>query len=105
MDAAQALFEQALEIDATEADALAGDAFATMAKYAYGWTGAETDLDAKIVANADRALALAPSNVRAYHAKSGYLTMTGRADEALRAADSGLAINPNYAPGRRASAR
>ena len=97
-DAAQALFEQALEIDAAEADALAGDAFATMAKYAYGWTGAGTDLDAKIVANADRALALAPGNVRAYHAKSGYLTMTGRADEALRAANSGLAINPNYAP-------
>jgi len=96
-DAAQALFERALEIDAAEADALAGDAFATMAKYAYGWSG-ETDLDAKVIAKADQALALAPNNVRAYHAKSGYLTMTGRADEALRAADSGLAVNPNYAP-------
>ena len=97
-DAAQALFEQALEIDPAEADALAGDAFATMAKYSYGWTGAETDLDAKIIGEADQALALAPGDVRAYHAKSGYLTMTGRADEALRAANSGLAINPNYAP-------
>ena len=105
-DAAQALFEQALEIDAAEADALAGDAFATMAKYAYGWTGAETDLDAKIVANADRALALAPGNVRAYHAKSGYLTMTGRADEALRAAELGACDQSELRPpGRRASAR
>jgi hypothetical protein len=52
-DAAQDLFEKALEIEATEADALAGDAFASMAKYAYGWSGAETDLDTKVIAKAD----------------------------------------------------
>ena len=105
-DAAQALFEQALEIDPAEADALAGDAFATMAKYSYGWTGAETDLDAKIIGEADQALAFAPGDVRAYHAKSGYLTMTGRADEALRAAELGARHQSELrSPGRRASAR
>ena len=36
--------------------------------------------------------------MRAYVAKSFYLAVTGRASEALRAADSGLAINPNSAP-------
>ena len=36
--------------------------------------------------------------MRAYVAKSFYLAVTGRAAEALRSANSGLAINPNSAP-------
>jgi Flp pilus assembly protein TadD len=36
--------------------------------------------------------------MRAYVAKSFYLAVTGRASEALRAADSGLAIDSNSAP-------
>jgi adenylate cyclase len=36
--------------------------------------------------------------MRAYAAKSFYLAVTGRANEALHAADAGLAINPNSAP-------
>jgi adenylate cyclase len=35
--------------------------------------------------------------MRAYLAKSIYLTISRRASESLRAADAGLAINPNYA--------
>jgi tetratricopeptide (TPR) repeat protein len=50
-----------------------------------------------VIGQADRAIALAPENTRAYRAKSTYLVMSHRADEALRAADAGLAINPNYA--------
>ena len=57
----------------------------------------ETNLDAKIIDQADRAIALAPDNMRAYAAKSFYLADTGRANEALRAADSGLAIDPTAA--------
>ena len=34
----------------------------------------------------------------AYRVKSGYLSVSRRFDEAVRAADAGLAINPNYAP-------
>ena len=97
-NAALALFDQALKIDPNDADALAGDAFTYMAIYVYGWATTEKDFDAKIIDQADRAIALAPDNMRAYAAKSFYLAVSHRADDALRAADAGLAIDPNYAP-------
>ena len=46
----------------------------------------------------DRAIALDPDNMRAYYVKSLYLLLTHRWNEALNAADAGLAINPNFAP-------
>ena len=96
--AALALFDQALKADSNDADALAGEAFTRMALFTFAEASAETDLDAKIIDPADRAIALAPDDMRAYVAKSFYLAITGRASEALRTADSGLAINPNSAP-------
>jgi adenylate cyclase len=96
--AALALFDQALKADPNDADALAGDAFTHMALFTFGEATAETNLDEKIIDQADRAIALAPDNMRAYAAKSFYLAATGRANEALRAAESGLAIDPNDAP-------
>ncbi len=96
-DAARALFEQALKIDPNDADALAGDAVAYLHENTYGWTNPETDYDAKILGQADRAIALAPDSERPYYAKSVYLFLSRRANEALGAADAGLAINPNSA--------
>ena len=96
--AALSLFDQALKADPNDADALAGEAFTYMALHTFGEADNETNLDTKIVDPADRAVALAPDNTRAYAAKSFYLADTGRANEALRAADSGLAIDPNNAP-------
>jgi TolB-like protein/class 3 adenylate cyclase/tetratricopeptide (TPR) repeat protein len=95
--AALALFDRALKADPNDADALAGEAFSYMALFAFG-EAAEANMDAKIIDPADRAIALAPDDMRAYVAKSFYLAVTGRAAEALRAADSGLAIDPNSAP-------
>ena len=94
-DAAKALFAQALRIDPNEADALAGDAYAWFLEYSRGWTTAGTDYEAKILGQADRAIALAPDNVWAYNVKSLYLTVSQRANEGLSAADAGLAINPD----------
>jgi len=96
LDAALALFEQALKIDPNDADALAGDADTYMMEYALGWTNSETDYDAKIVGQTDRAIALAPNTVRAYLVKSFYLTISGRAKQGLGVADAGLVINPNF---------
>ncbi len=96
--AALSLFDQALKIDPNDADALAGEAFTHMALFTFGEANTETNLDSKIIDQANRAIALAPDNMRAYAAKSFYLADTGRANEALRAADSGLAIDPNNAP-------
>ena len=97
-DAARALFEQALKIDPNYAAALAGNAITYMIDFAYGWANAQTDYDAKILAQADRAIALASDNWRAYYAKSSYLFLSHRADEAVGVADAGLAVDPNLAP-------
>lgn len=97
LDAARTLFDQALKIDPNYDDALAGDATASVLAYALGWTNPETDYDAKIFGQTDRAIALAPDNVRAYFAKSLYLTISRRAKEGLGIADAGLAIDPNFA--------
>ena len=96
--AALALFDQALKADPNDADALAGEAFTHMALFAFAEATAKQISMRKIIDQADRAIALAPDNMRAYAAKSFYLADTGRANEALRAADSGLAIDPNNAP-------
>ena len=96
-DAALALFEQALKIDPNDPDALVGEAFCYSAERLY-WTNPDTDYDAKVIAPVDRAIALAPDDVRAYYAKGNYLSISRRFAEALRTADAGLAINPNYAP-------
>jgi adenylate cyclase len=95
--AIRALFEQALKIDPNDPVALNGDAVTYLLEYSYGWTNPETDYEAKVLGQADRAIALAPRTPWNYSAKSVWLTMTGRAKEGLRVADAALAINPNYA--------
>ncbi len=101
-NAAKALFEQALRIDPNETDALAGDAYAYMLEYTRGWATTGTDYEAKILGQADRAIALAPDNMWAHNTKSLYLTVSQRANEGLSAADAGLAIKPDDPPLRRA---
>ena len=95
--ATRALFEQALKIDPDDATALAGSAATYLIENAYGWANPETDYEAKILGQADRAIALAPRTPWNYSAKVNWLTMTGRAKEGLRVADAEVAINPNYA--------
>ena len=95
--ATRALFEQALKIDPDDATALAGSASTYLNEYAFGWTNPDTDCEAKVLGQADRAIALAPRTPWNYSAKSVWLTMTGRPKEGLRVADAALAVNPNYA--------
>ena len=75
---ARASFNQALNIDPNDADALAGEAMTYLGEYLYGWTNPETDYDAKIVGQTERAIALDPDNMRAYYVKSLYLLLTQR---------------------------
>jgi adenylate cyclase len=97
-NAAEALFEQALKIDPNETDALAGDAYAYLLEYTRGWTTAGTDYEAKILGQADRAIALAPDNMWAHNVKSLYLTSSQRPNEGLSAAEAALAIKPDDPP-------
>jgi len=97
VNAARALFDQALKVDPNDADALAGEVETYMLEYGYGWRAPGTDYDAKIIAQADRAIALDPATMLAYWAKGLYLMDLNRPDEALRDAEAGLAVNPNFA--------
>jgi adenylate cyclase len=96
-NATRALFEPALKIDPNDADTVAGEAFTYFVDKAYGWTNPDIDYDAKVLGQIDRSIAIAHDNVDAYATKSEYLTMVHRSDEALRAADAGLAIDSNSA--------
>jgi adenylate cyclase len=105
--AARGWFQQALQIDVNDPDALAGEAITYLSDYSFGWATPGTDYDKRILGPADRAIALAPDNVRAHSAKSAYLSLSRRAREALAAADAGLAVNANCAAlyGARSGAR
>jgi TolB-like protein/DNA-binding winged helix-turn-helix (wHTH) protein/Flp pilus assembly protein TadD len=95
-------FERALQIDPDSADALAGSAATYLRDYVFGWGDPETDYEAKVLGQANRAIALDPERIGAYQVKADYLSMSGRPGGALSVVDAGLAINPNaislYAP-------
>jgi adenylate cyclase len=92
---ARSLFDQALRIDPNDPDALAGSAYTYFIDFLYG-SDAPTDYEAKVLGQANRAIALAPDNVRAYFVKALYLSNSRRPSEALGVADAGLTINPNF---------
>ena len=96
VDVARPLFEQALKIDPDNSEALAGKAQTTIFEYVYAPT-ADTDYDAAILGLVDRAIALDRGNIHAYRTKGQYLAISGRPEDAVRAFDAGLAINPNAA--------
>ncbi len=94
----RALFEQALAINPDDAGALAGDANTYLLDKVAGWTSADVDYDAKILGQADRSIAIAPNDPDPYSAKSLYLSyVLHRTEEGLRAAETGLALNPGSA--------
>ena len=95
---ARALDDRALEIDPDDADALAGSAQTYLSDYFFGWGDPGTDYEAKVLGQANRAIALDHDNVRAYMVKSGYLGLSRRFSEALGVTDAGLAVNPNFVP-------
>ena len=97
ISAARAWFEQALKIDPNDPDALTGAAYTHFQDFALGWPNPEIDYEAKVLGQADRAIALAHDNLWAYYVNVNYLAMTKRPDEAVASADAGLAIDPNFA--------
>ena len=94
-DASRAFYEQALAIDPNNAAAIAGVAQTYFIEFLFGWGNPGTDYDAKILGQADRAIALAPDYGLPYEAKGAYLSLSRRYDEAIRALNAGIAINPN----------
>jgi adenylate cyclase len=95
VNAARALFEQALAIDPNSAEAITGVAATYFREHLLGWGSPGTDYDAKMLGQADRAIGLAPDYDQPYVFKSFYLGDSHRFDEALSTANAGLAVNPN----------
>ena len=64
----------------------------------FGWGDPETDYDAKMLGQADRAIALDPEQCRGrISQRADYLSLGSRRyNEALGVTDAGLAIDPNY---------
>ena len=94
--AARVFFERALEIDPDNADALWADASTYFVQMVFGPTNPDTDYEAKVIGQANHAIAVAPNEAGAYDVKGEYLLLTNRTDQALRVVEAGLAVAPNY---------
>ena len=84
-------------IDPNDAGALAGEGTTYLFDKVFGWADPNVDYDAKVVGLADRSIAIGPEEARPYATKSLYLSSGNHPAEGLRAADAGLAVNPNDA--------
>ena len=96
-DSALALFDESLRIDPYDADELTGEALIYGIEYSFSWGTARTDYETKILGQSDRAIALAPDNMRAYLVKSQYLSFSHCANEGFDVANAGLLVSPNDA--------
>ena len=82
---ARDLFEQALALDPTNADALAGAAFVDTTDYAIGWSDQSTDLYARAMQRANQALLLNPDQATAHYAKARLILFKAKPDDAAAA--------------------
>jgi adenylate cyclase len=90
-------FERAMRIDPQSAEAMVGSAYARMRASVYGWSttadyAAQWDLLTK-------ATAINPSYAFAYYVKSHVLFWTKQVPEAIEAAQTAVALDPNAANG------
>ena len=81
--AARAFFEQALQIDPNDPDALAGSAATYAADFRYGWTSSGTDYEAKII-GPSRSGDLARSRRNIRFPTKGQLSCSDRSNGATR---------------------
>ncbi len=99
---ARDLFEQALTLDPTNADALAGAAFVDAQDYAFGWSD-EPDLYARAIQRGDQALLLNPNQARAHFTKAMLIMFKAKSNDAASAneiiaeADASLRADPSLA--------
>jgi adenylate cyclase len=96
--AARDLFEQAVKLDPTNAEAYGGIAYTGARDFANGWTEPGADYAALVIEPADRALAINLGNGMAAYAKGLFLTLSGHPAEAKAIVEAALKHNPNLAP-------
>jgi adenylate cyclase len=100
---ARDLFEQALALDPTNADALAGVAFVDATDYALGWSDESVDLYARAMQRANQALLLDPDQANAHYAKARLILFKAKPNDAASAnqviaeAEATLRADPSFA--------
>jgi adenylate cyclase len=96
--AARRMFEQAVRLDPTNAEAHGGIAYSHARDFANGFTEPGADYAVLVIGSADRALAINPGNGMAAYAKGLFLALTGQFAEAKTIVEAALQSNPNLAP-------
>ncbi len=100
---ARNLFEQAVQLDPANADALAGAAYVDSSDYVFGWTDPSVDMYARAMQRANQALLLDPDQATAHYTKAR-LTMfrakpndAASANEIIAEAEASLRADPSFA--------
>ena len=100
---ARDLFEQALTLDPTNADALAGAAFVDSSDYVLGWSDQSVDMYARAMQRANQALLLDPNQATAHYTKARLIIFRAKPNEAASAneiiaeAEASLRADPSFA--------
>ena len=100
---ARDLFEQALTLDPTNADALAGAAFVDSSDYVLGWSDQSVDLYARAMQRANQALLLNPDQATAHYTKARLIIFRAKpndaasANEIIAEAEASLRADPSFA--------
>ena len=103
--AARDYFERAIKIDPQNADAMVGLAYARGRANFYGWSTPAEDTPAAQLDLVTKATAIDPGYALAYYVKSFTLFLTKQSSEALEAAQTAVALDPNAAYGYYAMGR
>ena len=98
-------FERAIKLDQQDAEALVGLAYARLRARFYGWSTAAEDKPAAQMELLTKATAINPGYAFAYYVKSVVLWMAKEYPEALAAAETEVALDPNSAYGYAAIGR
>jgi TolB-like protein/Tfp pilus assembly protein PilF len=91
------LFEQALNLDPDNVDALVGAAAAERFNHVNAGKQSTPEQIARIEERLGKAIRLDPTNARAYTVRGMLYVVTKRTREALQAARNAVNLNPNYA--------
>ncbi len=98
-------FERAIKLDPQNAEAMVGLAYARSRAGFYGWSTAAEDKPAAQMELLTKATAINPGYALAYYVKSTVLWIAKEYPEALAAAETELALDPNSAYGYTAISR
>jgi len=100
---ARDFFEQALTLDPTNADALAGTAYVDTLDYSYGWSDQSADVYARAMQRANQALVLNPNQATAHYVKARLIMLKAKpndaasANEIIAEAEASLRADPSFA--------